>query len=141
MLSASLNLSGFVLLGFVVGSPLFADSLPAKPEPQPVVQSSAMQPAYTRFDKIELGVAVAAATFDTVQTCHSLLANGDVEVVLPTQHCGPIALMLLGQVAAQEITVQILRRTGHRNLSRVLRLYSIGMNVGGITSSKVHGSW
>ena len=141
MLRASFHLSRFALLAFFFGSALFADGLPAKPEPQPVVQSSVIQPAYTRFDKIELGVAVAAAAFDTVQTCHSLLANGDVEVVLPTQHCAPIALMLFGQVFAQEVVVQILRKTGHRNLSRALRLYSISMNAGGIASSKEHGSW
>lgn len=92
---------------------------------------------YDRPARIELGAAIVAASVDTGITCKNL-ANGGRELWLPTQRCRNVGLILVGQVAGQELVVFALHKLKIHKLERLGRLYTIEENTHGIEFSLRH---
>jgi hypothetical protein len=95
---------------------------------------------YDRPGKILFTAAGVAAAFDTAQACHNL-ATGGRELGLPTQHCPQVSLILMGQVAVQEIAAYGLHKLGFHKLERFARFFTMEENTRALIYSKRHGSF
>jgi len=93
---------------------------------------------FDTFGKIANGANLGLATLDAVGTCRTL-ASGGHESWLPTQHCGPATLMILGGFAADISLSYVFHRTGHHKLERIMEVVGSGDSVAGIATTVANG--
>ncbi len=113
------------------------NALPDKPE---AVQEEihATHGFLDTWGKVANGANLSLATLDAVGTCRTL-ASGGHEDWLPTQHCGPATLMILGGVAADISLSYVFHRTGHHKLERIMEVVGSADSVAGITTTLANG--
>jgi hypothetical protein len=153
-----------LLIAHLIAAPAYA-ALPAAPMPKAAIQP--VQPAplnlklerpahhfYDRTAKIELTAALALDAWDNVQTCRSLDNGGQPrlaytsngvryysvhrEMMLPSQSCPGVTLMLAAQLAGQEALAYLLHRTNHHKLEKAVRFFSIEENTQGVLYGAFH---
>lgn len=114
------------------------NSLPDNPEP---IKTEPIHAGHRFLDtkgKVAIGVNLAVTTLDAVGTCRTLAAGGH-ETWLPTQHCAPASLLILGDVAFDTSLAYILHRTHHHKLERIAQIIAPIDSVVGIARTVTHG--
>jgi hypothetical protein len=112
--------------------------LPYKPQP---INPENIHSTHKFFDlqgKITNGANLSVTTLDITGTCRTL-ADGGHEHWLPTQHCGPATVLILGGVALDISLSYILHRTGHHKLERVMEIAGSVDSVTGVAYTVTHG--
>ncbi len=96
-----------------------------------------LAPEHKFFDRqqfVALYVHAGVRTADTIETCHRL-ANGAVEVWIPTQSCAGVAAWQAGSVGAALGIGWIFHKTGHHKLERITPWVGTGASSAGLTKS------
>ena len=78
------------------------------------------------------------ATLDAEGTCRTL-ASGGHEDWLPTQHCVPATMMILGGVALDISLSYFFHKIGHHKLERIMEVAGSADSVSGIATTVMHG--
>lgn len=113
------------------------NALPDKPETVSG-NTHAHHRFFDTFGKIANDANLSLTTLDAVGTCRTL-ASGGHEDWLPTQHCGPATLMILGGFAADISLSYVFHRTGHHKLERIMEIVGSADSTAGIAYTVANG--